>query len=101
MTRMRRWCGALLGSMLSAATCAQNHGPTLADYNRTVWTASDGAPVHVVRMMQTSDGWLWLGTENGLYRFDGVRFHPFVATNGARLLGARIWALSAQPNGDL
>jgi ligand-binding sensor domain-containing protein len=57
--------------------------------------------VHVARLAQTPDGWLWLGTPHGLYRFDGVRFHPFAATNGARLLSPRIWELAAQPNGDL
>jgi len=96
-----RWCGVLLALVWSAAVCAQDHAPTLADYNRAVWTASDGAPVHVTRMAQTPDGWLWLGTPNGLYRFDGVRFHRYQATGAARLLGSRIWELSAQPNGDL
>jgi len=98
---MRRWYGALLGIALSQAVCAQDNAAALSDYNHAVWTASDGAPVHVDRIAQTPDGWLWLGTPNGLYRFDGVRFHPFVAANGARLLSPRIWELAAQPNGDL
>lgn len=98
---MRRWCGALFALVMSAAACAQGQGPTFADYHHAVWTASDGAPVHVTRIAQTPDGWLWLGTPNGLYRFDGVRFHSFAATNGAKLLSPRIWELAAQPNGDL
>lgn len=101
MTRMRRLCSALLAIALSNAACAQTQAPVLADYNRTVWSANDGAPVHVSRMAQTPDGWLWLGTPNGLYRFDGMHFHPFAATNGARLLSPRIWKLAAQPDGDL
>ena len=28
-------------------------------------------------MTQTTDGYLWLGTPEGLYRFDGVQFVPF------------------------
>lgn len=99
--QMRRWCGLVLGIAWSAAAHAQEHAPALADYNRTVWTANDGAPVHVARMAQTPDGWLWLGSPNGLYRFDGMRFHPFAAANGERLLSPRIWKLAAQPNGDL
>ncbi|WP_379755157.1 triple tyrosine motif-containing protein [Massilia suwonensis] len=91
----------LLGLVLSAVACAREQGPTLADYNRAAWTASDGAPLHVRSITQTPDGWLWLGTDNGLYRFDGVRFHPMAPTNGAQLLNARIWELSAQANGDL
>lgn len=100
-TRMRAVCGALLAIVLSTAACAQDRSPALADYNHAAWTASDGAPVHVTRMAQTPDGWLWLGTPYGLYRFDGVRFHPFVAANGERLLSPRIWELAAQPDGDL
>lgn len=101
MTRTRRLCSTLMGIALSSLACAQGHSVVLADYNHAVWTASDGAPVHVERMTQTPDGWLWLGTPNGLYRFDGVRFHPFVAANGEHLLSPRIWELAPQPNGDL
>lgn len=101
MTRMRRWCSALLGIVSSAAACAQDHPPALADYNRAVWTASDGAPTHIARIAQTPDGWLWLGTPNGLFRFDGAHFYPFVPANGARLLSPRIWELAPQANGDL
>lgn len=98
---MRRlWC-ALLGIVLGDAAVGQDHGPTFADYNHSIWTASDGAPVQVTRMAQTPDGWLWLGTPNGLYRFDGVHFYPFAAANGAHLLSPRISELAAQPNGDL
>ncbi len=101
MSRMRRWCSALLGLAWSLAAGAQEHPPALADYNRAVWTASDGAPTHVMRIAQSPDGWLWLGTPNGLYRFDGVRFHPVVATNGEKLLSPRVWELAPQANGDL
>jgi signal transduction histidine kinase len=101
MTRIQRLCCALSGIVLSNAALGQGHVPTFADYNHSAWTASDGAPVHVTRMAQTPDGWLWLGTPNGLYRFDGVHFYPFAATNNAHLLSSRIWELAAQPNGDL
>jgi len=101
MIKMQRLCCALLGSVLGDAAVGQDHGPTFEDYNHSVWTASDGAPVHITRMAQTPDGWLWLGTPNGLYRFDGVRFYPFAAANGAHLLSPRLWELAAQPNGDL
>jgi signal transduction histidine kinase/ligand-binding sensor domain-containing protein len=101
MSRMQGLCWALFGLFLSNAVGAQGHGASFADYNHTAWTAVDGAPVHVTRMAQTPDGWLWLGTPNGLYRFDGDHFYPFAATNGERLLSPRIWELAAQPNGDI
>jgi signal transduction histidine kinase/ligand-binding sensor domain-containing protein len=101
MARMRGWCGVLLAMVPAAAAWAQGFGPALSDYNHAVWTANDGAPVHVTRMAQTPDGWLWLGTPNGLFRFDGVRFHRFAGTDDAHLLSPRIWKLVAQPDGDL
>jgi signal transduction histidine kinase/ligand-binding sensor domain-containing protein len=52
-------------------------------------------------MAQGADGWLWLGTSTGLYRFDGVRFAKFVPAPGEMLLGRAISAVVAKPNGDL
>jgi ligand-binding sensor domain-containing protein len=41
------------------------------------WTFKEGAPTNVEALAQTSDGFLWLGTSGGLFRFDGVRFEAF------------------------
>ncbi len=44
----------------------------------TVWSTEDGLPQNsVISMIQTRDGYLWLGTARGLARFDGVRFKMF------------------------
>jgi len=40
----------------------------------TSWTAQAGAPGAIHALAQTADGYLWLGTDAGLFRFDGVRF---------------------------
>lgn len=46
------------------------------------WTSDDGLPNNTVGgLAQTPDGYLWLGTPNGLTRFDGVRFEDFPTTN--------------------
>lgn len=43
-----------------------------------VWQAEDGLPHNAVQaIVQTRDGYLWLGTPTGVARFDGVRFTPF------------------------
>ena len=44
------------------------------DLLHTSWTAREGAPTGITRIAQTPDGWLWLGSSSGLYKFDGVRF---------------------------
>jgi hypothetical protein len=46
-------------------------------------------PVMFHALAQTTDGFLWLGTAQGLYRFDGVsfeRYEPFQSSNITALL---------------
>src|ERR1700747_420207 len=52
--------------------------PDVSQYAHTAWKVSDGFTKGViVTIAQTPDGYLWLGTEFGLYRFDGVRAVPW------------------------
>jgi ligand-binding sensor domain-containing protein len=59
------------------------------------------APESVVGLAQTSDGFLWLGTPTGLFRFDGTRFELFHSSFGDQLLSTNIVALFAPPSGGL
>ncbi|HEY9127297.1 MAG TPA: two-component regulator propeller domain-containing protein, partial [Acidobacteriaceae bacterium] len=44
----------------------------------TTWTTDQGLPQNFIRAItQTADGFLWIGTMNGLVRFDGLRFRAF------------------------
>jgi len=44
----------------------------------TTWTTDQGLPQNFIRAItQTADGFLWVGTMNGLARFDGLRFRAF------------------------
>ena len=52
-------------------------------------------------MTQTADGYLWIGTEAGLVRFDGARFVPWVAPSGTSLPSATIYSLLGARNGGL
>lgn len=49
------------------------------------WTASDQGPSAVGALAQTADGYLWLGTHDSLYHFDGFEFEKFVPTDGEPL----------------
>lgn len=73
----------------------------LSDYHHDIWTGKDGAPAEVSSMAQTRDGWLWIGSSNGLFRFDGVRFRRFEALSGEVAARRPITALKALRNGDL
>jgi signal transduction histidine kinase/ligand-binding sensor domain-containing protein len=79
-----------------AYTLETHFGPS--ELRHTAFRARDGAPSGVRALAQTPDGFLWVGTETGLYRFDGVRFD---STLGERLPNVSIWSLYADVNGDL
>jgi signal transduction histidine kinase/CheY-like chemotaxis protein/ligand-binding sensor domain-containing protein len=60
--------------------------PRLAvtQFGHDVWTTADGLPQDAIRAVaQTSDGYLWFATTDGLARFDGVNFTVFNTSNGA------------------
>ena len=51
---------------------------SIRQYAHEAWGAKDGLPEgSVLAVRQTSDGYIWLGTQFGLVRFDGVRFAAF------------------------
>lgn len=54
----------------------------ITDYTQTTWTTKQGMPaLSVYVLCQTRDGYLWIGTAEGLVRFDGIRFTVFNKTN--------------------
>ena len=63
--------------LLGSEASAKAPEPAPIAMHHTSWTAREGAPPMVVTMTQTRDGLLWLGSGNGLYRFDGVRFEAY------------------------
>lgn len=85
----------------AAPAAALNPQTRLADYNHTSWTAKDGAPAEINTMAQTPDGWLWLGTSTGLYRFDGVHFDRYPLPESIHQQHNHVRTLFAGPNGDL
>jgi signal transduction histidine kinase/ligand-binding sensor domain-containing protein len=66
----------VLGLVLATHTAiALEPASAFADYAATTWTHRDGLRSTFIRSIaQTADGYIWLGTTDGLFRFDGVRF---------------------------
>lgn len=73
----------------------------LDQLHHTAWTIRDGAPPDIWALAQSPDGYLWLGTGAGLYRFDGVRFEKFRPAPGDDMPSSNINALYADPSGDI
>lgn len=74
---------------------------TIAQFYHTAWTVKEGAPGEVTALAQTGDGYLWIGTQVGLFRFDGVRFTRYRAPDGRTFPSQSISALYAPPTGGL
>jgi len=75
---------------------------TAEDYFTDIWTSENGLPdSSVTAIAQTSDGYLWVGTYNGLVRFDGLRFVTFDPANTPELTHARIRKLFVDREGTL
>src|ERR1043166_8847096 len=92
-----------LSTLVLCATIAFALDPhkSLSQYSRTVWTQQHGLPQDTIRAItQTDDGYLWLGTDEGLARFDGYEFTVFHKGPG-QLPSNSITALAAGKDGSL
>src|ERR1700686_1562238 len=66
----------------------------VSQYGHTAWRIEDGVFAGWPNVMaQTSDGYLWIGTQAGLMRFDGVRFVSWRPPEGIELPSSRINSL--------
>lgn len=102
---LRRLCASLL---ILVATCltrapihAQDRVQTIRQYYHTTWTAKDGAPPEIWALDQGSDGFLWLGTGSGLYRFDGISFQRHELARGEQLPSIDITALKVLATNEI
>ena len=100
-----RWLGFILTGLLlvySPGAYALNPELDVSQYAHTVWRVRDAfTPGAILAIAQTPDGYLWLGTEFGLYRFDGVRAIPWHSPSGAELLSGLIYCLLVARDGTL
>jgi len=92
---------ALLLTVASAAFALDPQSP-LSHYRFDLWQAEQGLPENTVEAItQTRDGYLWVGTQEGLARFDGVRFLTFSRRTAPGLLSDIIASLLPDPAGGL
>jgi diguanylate cyclase (GGDEF)-like protein len=74
----------------------------ITQYMQTTWTSESGLPQNSVQAIaQTTDGYLWMGTQEGLTRFDGARFVTYTRHTAAGLASDFIQALAAGPDDSL
>src|SRR5229473_1753066 len=97
--------GILLAGVLLASgpgAFALDPGLDMSQYAHTAWKVRDGfTQGYITAMAQTPDGYLWLGTEFGLLRFDGVRNVRWQPPAGQQLPDNRIHDLLVARDGTL
>lgn len=98
---LRAYLGCVICLFVSVSGYAQPWERTIQQFQHTAWGAKDGAPSVVTALAQSADGYLWLGSPDGLYRFDGVVFERYQPESGGPFPARPLYSLLALPNGDL
>jgi ligand-binding sensor domain-containing protein/signal transduction histidine kinase len=95
--------GFLLGiALVPFQATALDPNRSVSQYNCLSWSRHNGLPVNgVYAVTQAKDGYLWLGTSIGLFRFDGVNFTLIGAPLVSELHNIRITCLSPAHDGGL
>jgi signal transduction histidine kinase/ligand-binding sensor domain-containing protein/CheY-like chemotaxis protein len=104
---VRNFVSVLLRSLvciaaLASVCAAEDPLKPINQYVHNVWRTEDGLPQNSVQaILQTSDGYLWLGTQEGLVRFNGTQFIPFNKTNVDAMKHNDVRALLEAHDGNL
>ena len=105
----RRWAIVVRGTVIAGvllaccpAALALNPALDINQYVHTAWRVRDGFLKGTPQAIaQTLDGVLWLGTDAGLFRFDGVRATAWTPPNGQELPSTNIRHLLGSRDGSL
>ncbi len=93
---------ATLSLLVSRPGLALNPHKAFHDYAKASWSIDQGLPqITVFSVAQGPQGYMWIGTEAALARFDGVRFRSFTPTDTPALPGAWIDTLYNDGHGNL
>jgi signal transduction histidine kinase/ligand-binding sensor domain-containing protein len=91
----------VLCELLCAPAFSLDRDRRITQFYYTFWNEKDGSPSQITALAQTEDGYLWIGSERGLFRFDGVRFEEYTPQSAIELPSYSVYALMATPDGGL
>ena len=84
-----------------APTFALDRDRSIVQFHYTAWSVNDSAPSEISALAQTEDGYLWIGSPHGLFRFDGLKFEEYKPQPGVELPSHGVYSLMATPDGGL
>jgi ligand-binding sensor domain-containing protein len=97
---VRSWIAGV--GVVLACSLRPQAASILPSYRLDYWTTANGLPSNTISALhQTRDGYLWLATDNGLARFDGIRFTSFSKSDTPGIAGSRFLTLWESSAGDL
>lgn len=106
-TKRRRWLSNWLVAVLLFLCCggsgsALSPNKAISQYIRDRWGAEQGFPGGAVNAFaQTPDGYLWIATDKGLIRFDGLSFLLIEHPGSSRIPFGPVLGLAVDANGNL
>ena len=80
---------------------ALNPDKLITQYGHTSWRTQDGSLTLPSGIAQTTDGYVWIGTREGLMRFDGVKFTLWIPPEDQSLPGKGFTSLLGARDGSL
>lgn len=93
---------SIIALCLPVSSLAVDPDRKVSQYLRESWGTGEGFPGGAVSSIaQTSDGYLWIGTDSGLIRFDGLNFRRFERATTSSFAIGPIRTLLADAQGDL
>jgi signal transduction histidine kinase/ligand-binding sensor domain-containing protein len=99
--RQKSWF-AIAALLWCSCAAALSPDLTIKELHHTAWGPSQGAPMGGVEALaQTNDGFLWIASPSGLFRFDGIAFERVELPHDPKLSSLRLYSLFAPRGGGL
>jgi ligand-binding sensor domain-containing protein len=92
----------LIFTLFAGSVHALDPTSHISQYGHTVWRVQDGYfGSQPFAIAQTTDGYIWVGTRDGLFRFDGMQFVRWSSPSGDKLPSSFVSSLIGAQDGSL
>src|SRR5271157_4546382 len=100
--RMSITAASITFMLATRPAAALDPNTRITQYRHSAWRVQEGAFESAPNTItQTADGYLWIGTDSGLVKYDGVYFVPWAAPPGTSASISAIYSLRGSSDGTL